>query len=147
MSGEIWSRVIDGVTVTVDVEATRAAYQTIESGFDCRCDACVAIETALTKLVNAKAEMVLDRLGIDPAKPLEFMFDDESLPQCASLLFDAVGTVEPHTCKTSWCQEGDVEIRFTDRGTRRSEFDRFGNTVCELKLDAGEVGQLLREHA
>ncbi len=69
MSGEVWSRVIDGVTVTVDVEATRAAYEQCEVGIECKCGACRLLVQHIHELLSERQRNALEELGADPLKP------------------------------------------------------------------------------
>jgi hypothetical protein len=69
VSGTVFSKVIDGVTVTVDVEATRAAYELCEVGLECKCGACRLLIQQIDDLLTSDQINLLQKLGVDFRKP------------------------------------------------------------------------------
>ncbi len=102
MNGEVWSRVIDGVAVTVDVEATRAAYEQCEFGVGCDCGDCQFIEPLLPELIVLGLAEFMRSIGVNPLKPNEFVCCREGDQWfMAELWYECVGAIEHADVETS----------------------------------------------
>jgi hypothetical protein len=98
MSGTVWSKVIDGVTVTVDVEATRAAYEQCAVGLECKCGACRHLSQHIHELLSEEQRASLHELGADPLKPYNCDWSQEAERlTMVELNYELVGTIEPDT--------------------------------------------------
>jgi len=131
VSGRVWSCVIDGVTVTVDVEATRATYAMCEMGLDCECGACRLLNQHMGEVLTVAQRDLLEELGADPLKPHACSWLDEKQKLIyVELCFELKGSLDP--VKSVQCEPG---IGFCRTGpSPRDQFGDKGTIQVNVKL-------------
>ena len=136
MSGAVWSKVIDGVTVTVDVDATRAAYASCNYGLGCDCADCKLAEPLLASLLSAGLTAFLTEFGVDPFKPLEFISIHElGRWHLAQLWYECIGGIFPEVYATAGLEFEGATVTFGEKIFARHQFSELPALKVYVEFD------------
>jgi hypothetical protein len=136
MTSSLWSREIEGVSVTVDVDATRAAYASCNYGLGCECGDCKLVEPLLPSLLSVGLVAFLAEIGVDPFKPLEFVCSRESDRWfMAELWYECVGSMYPQVQETAGLVFEGAIVTFAWKRLARDQFTELSIITVNVEFE------------